>query len=52
MISFENLHCPLLNLGDHPIKWEHKLKNNRLWKAFVHICLLFVQDENQDKLMQ
>ena len=28
------------------------LKNNKLWKEFVYICLLFVQDENQEILMQ
>ena len=28
------------------------LEKNQLWKTFVHICLLYVQDENQDMLMQ
>ena len=32
------------NLRDQPIKWEHVLKSDKLWKAFVYICLLFVQD--------
>ena len=27
-------------------------KNNKLWQTFVCICLLFVEDENQDMLMQ
>ena len=34
------------------IKAEHILKNNKLWKTFVYISLLYVQDENQDMLMQ
>ena len=25
-----------------------KNQNNHLWKTFVYICLLYVQDENQD----
>ena len=36
---------------DHPKKKEHVLKN-KLWKAFVYICLLYVSDENQDMLLQ
>ena len=40
------------NLHDQPTKWERVLKNNKLWTAFVYICLLFVQGKNQDMLMQ
>ena len=40
---FDNLLCA---------KKEHMLKNNKLWQTFVCICLLFVEDENQDMLMQ
>ena len=36
------------NLPDQPTKRERVLKNNKL----VHVCLLFVQDEDQDMLMQ
>ena len=28
------------------------LKNNKVWKKLVYICLPYVQDENQDMLMQ
>ena len=27
------------------------LEENKLWKTFVHICLFYAQDENQDVLM-
>ena len=45
MISLGNLLCALT-------KREQMLENNQLWKTFVYICLLYVQDENQDMLMQ
>ena len=40
------------NFFDQSTKWERELKNNKLRKTFAYICLIFVQDENQDKLMQ
>ena len=40
------------NLSYKPTKREPVLKNNKLMKTFVYICLLYVQDENQDMLMQ
>ena len=39
-------------LYDQPTKWERVLKNSKHWKAFIYICLLFIQDEKQDMLMQ
>ena len=36
------------NLPDQPTKGQRVLKNNKL----VYICLIFVQDENQNMLMQ
>ena len=36
------------NLPDQPTKSERVLKNNQP----VFVCLLYVQDENQDMLMQ
>ena len=37
------------NLHDQPTKWQRVLKSNKLWKTFLHICLRFVQNENQDR---
>ena len=33
-------------------KERTRAKNNKLWQTFVCICLLFVEDENKDMLMQ
>ena len=40
------------NLREQPNKRERMLKNNKVWKKLVYICLPYVQDENQDMLMQ
>ena len=39
------------NLRDQRTKTERVLKNNIIWKTFVYICLLYVEDGNQSKLM-
>ena len=31
---------------------ERVLKNNKLWRTCAYICLLYIQDRNQDMLMQ
>ena len=36
------------DLCDQSANEELVLKNNKLCKTFVYICLLYVQDENQD----
>ena len=41
-----------LYLRDQLRKRERVLINNKLWKTFAYICLLYVQDENQDMLMR
>ena len=51
MIWFENLLCAVLTYVVSQQR-ERVLKNNKLWKTFVYIFLLYVQDENQDMLMQ
>ena len=48
MISRDMLVLCTFNLPDQPTKRECMLKNNKL----VYVCLLFVQHENQDMLMQ
>ena len=40
------------NLREQPNKRKRMLKNNKVWKKQVYICLPYVQDENQDMLMQ
>ena len=51
------------NLRDQPTKRERErerererrervLKNNKLWRTCAYICLLYIQDRNQDMLMQ
>ena len=40
------------NLREQPNKRERRLKNNKVWKKLAYICLPYVQDENQDMLMQ
>ena len=49
--SFDNLFCVLL-IYMISQKRERVLKSNKLWKEFVYICVLFVQDGNQVILMQ
>ena len=39
------------NLRDQPTKRERVLKNTKVWKTFVYICLLYVQNENQHTLI-
>ena len=50
MIWFENFLCVLLTYVIS-LQRERMLKN-KLWKKFVYICSFFVQDENQELLMQ
>ena len=40
------------NLHDQSTKRERVLKKQVTFKKFVYICLIFVQDENQEMLMQ
>ena len=40
-----------LKLHFQPTKSERVLKS-KLWKEIVYICLIFVQDKNQEMLMQ
>ena len=51
-IRWYGLRICSLYLRDQPTKRERVLINNKLWKTFVYICLLYVQDENQDMLMR
>ena len=39
------------NLRDQRTKRELVLKNNIIWKTFVYICLRYVEDGNQSKLI-
>ena len=39
------------NLRDQRKKRERVLKNNIIWKTFVYICLRYVEDGNQSKLI-
>ena len=50
MIWFENFICVLLTYVIS-LQRERMLKN-KLWKTFVYISSFFVQDENQELLMQ
>ena len=56
LTGYDDIVCELslctFNLCDQPRKRERVLKNNKLWKTSVHICLLYVEDENEDMLMQ
>ena len=36
------------NLRHQPTKRERVLENTKLWKTFAYICLLCVQDDNQN----
>ena len=40
------------NLCDQPTKRERVLKNNKIWEAFIYICILYIYDENQNMLIQ
>ena len=52
MILLDDL-CTLytFNLRDQQTKRDRVLKNNKIWKAFAHTCLLCDQDKNQFLLM-
>ena len=50
MIRFENFLCVLLTYVIS-LQRERMLKN-KLWKKILYICSFFVQDENQELLMQ
>ena len=39
-------------LLNYVISQQRMLKSNKFSKTFAHICLLYIQDENQDMLMQ
>ena len=45
MMSFYNLLCVLST--DISKQKECVLNNNKLWKASVHICLLFIEDKTK-----
>ena len=53
LMGYDDIELALctFNLRDQQTKRERMLKNNKLWKTFVYICLLYVHDESQDMLM-